>query len=128
MYEDFDIDTLRIDAEEETWIPTLLRAPMPGTVIDELRNKYSAFRSRHEESYVAMYEREDVRDVRREERRRFGMGGMMTPLRELHVKERRERGKRREEGVSEEVLGRIGEVMARNGGMDGERVEGRVGV
>lgn len=126
MYEDHDIDTLRIDVEEETWIPTLLRAPMPGTVIDELRNKYSAFRSRHEESYVAMHERADARNARREERRSLGMGGMMTPLRELHVKQRRERewGKRREEGISEEVLGRIGEVMARNGVSIGEeRVE-----
>ncbi len=99
---------------------------MPGTVIDELRNKYSAFRSRHEESYVAMYEREDAREARREERRSFGMGGMMTPLRELHVKERRERGKRREEEVSEEVLGRIGEVMARNGGSGAPTKEERM--
>lgn len=96
---------------------------MPGTVIDELRNKYSAFRSRHEESYIAMYEREDARNARREERRRFGMGGIMTPLRELHVKERREKMGRREEGVSEEVLGRIGEAMARHGGLEGGRVE-----
>ena len=54
-------DTLRIDVEEKSFLPTLLRPPMPASVIDELRNKYGKFRERHDEEWVAMKEAEDRR-------------------------------------------------------------------
>lgn len=52
-------DTLRIDVEEKTFLPTLLRPPMPLSVIDELRNKYSKFRDRHDDDWVASKLAED---------------------------------------------------------------------
>ncbi|KAK5149367.1 hypothetical protein LTS14_010975, partial [Recurvomyces mirabilis] len=45
---DHDDDTLRITVEEQTFRPFLLSPPMPLSVIDELRNRYSKFRTRHE--------------------------------------------------------------------------------
>jgi large subunit ribosomal protein L24 len=45
-------DTLRITTEEVTFLPTLIQMPTPDTVIDELRNKYSKFRIRHEDAYI----------------------------------------------------------------------------
>lgn len=63
-YADEKPDTLRIDVEEKTFLPTLLRPPMPMTVIDELRNKYSLFRDRHDEEWVATKEAEDEEKMR----------------------------------------------------------------
>jgi hypothetical protein len=49
---DHDCDTLRLDVETRTFVPTLLRPPMPESIIDELRNKYSKFRTRHDPEYI----------------------------------------------------------------------------
>ena len=111
QHEDHDIDTLRIDVEERTWVPTLLRAPMPGSVIDELRNKYSKFRDRHDEEYLAKKMAEDERAQIKKDSVRL----MMTPLQELHRKERAERLAKGQPTLSENTLAKIGEVMARNG-------------
>jgi len=59
MHTDEKPDTLRIQVEEKTFLPTLLRPPMPTSVIDELRNRYGKFRERHDEEWVAMNEAED---------------------------------------------------------------------
>lgn len=56
---DMKPDTLRMQVEEKTFLPTLLRPPMPTTVIDELRNRYGKFRERHDEEWVAKKEAED---------------------------------------------------------------------
>ncbi|KAK2749640.1 hypothetical protein FQN57_005862 [Myotisia sp. PD_48] len=47
------IDTLQIEVESKTFLPSLQTYPMPSTVIDELRNKYSRFRTRHDPEYIA---------------------------------------------------------------------------
>ena len=52
-------DTLRVDVDVQTFLPTLLRAPMPETIIDELRNKYSKFRDRHDDDFVEQKTAED---------------------------------------------------------------------
>ena len=110
VHEDYDIDTLRIEVEERTWVPTLLRPPMPLGVIDELRNKYSKFRDRHDAAFVARKMKEDEAA----EEKKKSSKGMMTPLKELHRKERAERKARGKPVLSEDKLERIGEVMARN--------------
>lgn len=46
-YQDQVNDTLRIDTEQVTFVPTLLRPPAPEAVLDELRGKFSRFRTRH---------------------------------------------------------------------------------
>ncbi|KAL8723946.1 MAG: hypothetical protein Q9166_008212 [cf. Caloplaca sp. 2 TL-2023] len=118
-FEDNDDDTLRIDVEQETWVPTLLRAPMPSGVIDELRNKYSKFRTRHEDSYIEMKEDMDRKNEERERELKWGGGTprvMLTPVQELNRMRRREReGVGEENKLTKEVLAGIGERMARSG-------------
>jgi large subunit ribosomal protein L24 len=48
-----EADTPRIRTELQTWVPTLQQPPMPPSVIDELRGKYSKFRTRHDDDWVA---------------------------------------------------------------------------
>ncbi|EER43628.1 KOW domain-containing protein domain-containing protein [Histoplasma capsulatum var. duboisii H88] len=53
------VDTLRIDVEDRTHIPSVNAYPFPVTIIDELRNKFSKFRTRHDPEWVAQKEEED---------------------------------------------------------------------
>lgn len=102
-----DDDTLRITVEEITDRPVLLAAPMPRSVIDELRGKYSIFRTRHEPEYVAKKLAMD----RAVERKELLAKSVMTPMMELREK-RREDKARQEKELTEEQLAKIGEVMA----------------
>ena len=114
---DEEIDTLRFEVEERTWVPTLLRAPLPGGVIDELRGKYSSFRTRHDEGYVRAAEaREKRREAWRAWQKTHG-GMLMTPAKEARRKELAElKEKTKGEPVlSPEQLGQIGQMMAANG-------------
>lgn len=107
---DNECDTLRIDAEENTFIPTLLRPPMPSCVIDELRNRYSKFRTRHEPEYIAKKETEEREKLARSK----AALSMRTPLQELNALIREEKRKRPEPVLTNDMLVKIGEVMARN--------------
>ncbi|KAI0843449.1 hypothetical protein F5Y06DRAFT_254962 [Hypoxylon sp. FL0890] len=107
---DYKCDTLRIDVEEKTFVPTLLRPPMPESVIDELRHKYSRFRTRHEPEYIARLEAEEKA---KEDRKKL-MESMRTPLQELHRVERANKKKKGKPRLTLEMLEKIGEVMARN--------------
>jgi large subunit ribosomal protein L24 len=49
---DGEYDTLRYEADEISWTPSLENPPFPSSVLDELRNKYSRFRTRHDPEYV----------------------------------------------------------------------------
>lgn len=109
-FEDHECDTLRIDVEEKTFVPTLLRPPMPAEVLDELRNRYSKFRTRHEEEYIAKKEAEAAEKVAR----RKSTKTMSTPVQELNAKIKAERKARGQPELTEEMLAKIGEVMARN--------------
>ncbi|KAF7186372.1 hypothetical protein HII31_12303 [Pseudocercospora fuligena] len=104
---DYDDDTVRMSVEERTFRPNLIRSPMPLSVIDELRGRYSRFRTRHEYEYVQKKEAEDAKV----EARKGLIKNMRTPLQELA--ELRERKKKEEEReLSDEQLARIGEVIA----------------
>ncbi|KAI1245522.1 hypothetical protein MGN70_012412 [Eutypa lata] len=103
-------DTLRIDVEARTFVPTLLRPPMPAQVIDELRGRYSRFRTRHEPEYLARLEAE----ARAKEDRRKLIESMRTPLQEFHRQERANKKKKGKPRLTVEMLERIGEVIARN--------------
>ena len=108
---DHDDDTLRIEVDERTWIPTLLGPPMPETVIDELRNKYSVFRDRHDDEYIKKKE-EGHALLELRKRRKTEM--MVTPLQELHRKQRAEKRKLGWAPLDQETMERIGQVMAQN--------------
>ena len=108
-HEDHDIDTLRIEVEEKTFVPTLLRPPMPETVIDELRNKYSKFRDRHDEDFVARKMKEDEEAAAAKNGARTLMS---TPLKETLRRERMAKKALGKPELSEDMLARIGELMA----------------
>ncbi|KAI1506532.1 hypothetical protein F5X99DRAFT_403894 [Biscogniauxia marginata] len=107
---DHKVDTLRIDAEERTFMPTLLRPPMPLAVIDELRGRYSRFRTRHEPEYI---ERLEAEERARRDRVKL-MDSMRTPLQEFHRAERANKKKKGKPRLTLEMLEKIGEVIARN--------------
>ncbi|KAI1766572.1 hypothetical protein GGR53DRAFT_485828 [Hypoxylon sp. FL1150] len=107
---DYKCDTLRIDVEDKTFVPTLLRPPMPESVIDELRNRYSRFRTRHDPEYIARLEAAE----REKQDRRKLMDSMRTPLQEYHRAERERKKKKGKPRLTLEMLEKIGEVMAKN--------------
>ncbi|CAJ2511582.1 Uu.00g072070.m01.CDS01 [Anthostomella pinea] len=107
---DTKADTLRIDVEAKTFVPTLLRPPMPETVIDELRGRYSRFRTRHEPEYIARLEAE----AQAKKDRAKLMESMRTPLQELHRAERANNKKKGKPRLTVEMLEKIGEVIAKN--------------
>jgi large subunit ribosomal protein L24 len=110
QHKDYDCDTLRIDVEEKTFVPTLLKPPMPSTVIDELRNKYSIFRTRHDEEYI----QEKMREDEEKEAKKRMAKEMMTPLKERRKEERKLLKAKGRPKLTEEMLAKIGEVIARN--------------
>lgn len=110
-------DTPRLDIDAQTWMPTLLRAPLPGTVIDELRGKYSKFRTRHDPEFVKRMQRIDSEKQTRERWIKSGAGLLDTPRKELML---RAQAKRRDEKVKrgpldEKVLEGIGRLMWERG-------------
>lgn len=106
---DFDCDTLRLDVEARTFVPTLLRPPMPTNVIDELRNKYSKFRTRHDPEYIEAKMQED----REKEAKRKQIEEMRTPLKDINRRERKLRKAKGKGKLSTDMLERIGQVIAR---------------
>jgi large subunit ribosomal protein L24 len=56
---DGEMDTPRMEVEASTFAATLSQPPMPSTVIDELRNKYGKFRTRHDPEYLRAKMMED---------------------------------------------------------------------
>merc|ERR1711939_384049 len=66
-HEDFENDTLRLNVDEQTFRPFLLHPPMPLSVIDELRNKFSRFRTRHDWDFIERKELEDEREEKRKD-------------------------------------------------------------
>lgn len=113
---DQEVDTLRFEVEDKTWIPTLLRAPMPASVVDELRNKYSRYRTRHEPAYQAALDEKQRERAAYKEWMKQGAGGMLlSPAKEARMMEVERLRKKGREGLRREVLERIGEVMANQG-------------
>ncbi|KAK3985576.1 hypothetical protein QBC44DRAFT_298865 [Cladorrhinum sp. PSN332] len=110
VYEDHEADTLRIDVEERTFVPTLLRPPMPEAVIDELRNKYSKFRTRHMPEYVAKIAEQEAEKKARQK----SVNTMLLPLQEYNRKLREVRRERGQPVLTDEMLEKIGAVIARN--------------
>ncbi|KAA8631984.1 hypothetical protein SMACR_06238 [Sordaria macrospora] len=108
--EDQPADTLRIDLDEKTFVPTLFRPPAPIQVLDELRNKYSIFRTRHTPEYIAKKEAEE----QEKETKKNAAKAMLTPVQEFNRKQRELRRARGQPVLTEEMLAKIGEVVARN--------------
>jgi large subunit ribosomal protein L24 len=106
--EDQSDDTLRIDVEAKTFLPYLLTPPIPGGVIDELRNKYSAFRTRHDPEYIAAKMEED----RLKEEKKKESEKMRTPLKEINRRERKLRKAKGKATLTPEMMENIGKLIA----------------
>ncbi|RSL69960.1 hypothetical protein CEP54_001999 [Fusarium duplospermum] len=107
-YETHPSDTPREAAENRSFYYNLLSAPMPETVIDELRNKFSKFRTRHEEWYVQQKEYE----ANTEQARQDSILSMQTPLQEYHAQQRELRAAQGEPELSDEMLEKLGAILA----------------
>ncbi len=88
--------------------------PFPAGVIDELRGKYSRFRSRHEDAYMAKLREKEESVKRREE---VDKTRMITPMQEWAEMRRREAEAREDPVLDEGALEKIGRVMAKNKGL-----------
>ena len=95
--------------EVKNFVPTLLTPPMPGSVIDELRNKYSVFRTRHDPEYIAAKMKEDEE----KEAAKKLSEQMRTPLKEVNRKERKLRKAKGKGKLTREMLEKIGQVIAK---------------
>lgn len=105
---DYPSDTLRLDVEIKSFVPTLLRPPMPGSVIDELRNKFSKFRTRHDPEYIE----EKIKEEQEKEAKKKMIEQMRTPLKEINRRERKMRKAKGKGKLTKEMLERIGRVIA----------------
>ncbi|KAJ5625947.1 hypothetical protein N7510_002256 [Penicillium lagena] len=77
-------DTTRMEADTDTWVPSLAHPPFPSSIIDELRNKFSKFRTRHDPEYVRLKVEEDYR------RQYYESRTMLTPIGEWRAKRQAE--------------------------------------
>lgn len=117
-HQDEEVDTLRIDVEEKSWVPSLTEAPFPLSVIDELRNKYSKYRVRHDPEWVEKKQREDYYREWRQNRQLF------TPKKELLERQLEEKKKAMESmkdesgnlKISQETASFIEQFMAKQAG------------
>ncbi|KAF4585815.1 KOW motif containing protein [Ophiocordyceps camponoti-floridani] len=108
QYEANKCDTLRDKVEERTFLFNLTSPPMPPSVLDELRNKYSKFRTRHEDWYVQKKEAEEAAKKAKATR---DVLSMRTPMDEFAEKRRQMRLARPEPLLTDEMLERIGRIM-----------------
>jgi large subunit ribosomal protein L24 len=111
--EDTPSDTFRIDVDAKTYIPTLLRPPIPRSVIDELRNKYSVFRTRHEPEYLAKKEAEEEEKVEKKKT----IKAMRTPMMDAKRLERKMKRKKGKGKLTDEMLERLGKAIAEKKGL-----------
>jgi large subunit ribosomal protein L24 len=111
-HKDHPVDTLRLDVEEKTFVPTLLHPPMPSQILDELRGKYSRFRTRHSDEFIAKVEANEAERARLKSKTVDPT--MRTPLQNLNRQLRQERKALGQPELSEEMLEKIGRVIARN--------------
>ena len=114
-YKDHDCDTFRIEVEKRTWVPTLIRPPMPPSIIDELRNKYSKFRDRHDEDFILKKKKEDEAAERK---KRELKQLMRSPTQELYKREQnRKKRAGSKQKLDEDTLSIIGQHMAKHRGL-----------
>lgn len=84
-FKDEPWDTLRMEVETPTWIPSLLHPPFESSILDELRNKYSKYRTRHDPEWVEEKKLEDYKEEYLKSRT------LLTPQGELRAKRLKEK-------------------------------------
>jgi large subunit ribosomal protein L24 len=101
-------DTPRDKVEDRSFYYNLLSAPMPTPIIDELRNKYSRFRTRHDQWYIEKKQAEEARVKGAQSM----MQSMQTPLQEFHAKQKAIKEARGEPVLTDDMLEKLGQVIA----------------
>ncbi|KAF2223481.1 hypothetical protein BDZ85DRAFT_295747 [Elsinoe ampelina] len=104
--QDTDSDTFRLTVDEPTFTPTLQRPPMPPSVIDELRGKYSKFRTRHEPEWLAQ-KQDEATAVQGRKQRLEALG--MTPMQKASAQHKA--SKSTAKALSDERLASLGEAI-----------------
>lgn len=74
---DEEWDTTRMEAETPTWIASLLDPPFPHSVLDECRNKFSRYRTRHDPEWAHQKKLEDYK------KEYFQSRSLLTPKGEM---------------------------------------------
>ena len=108
-FETHDRDTPRDQVEDRTFYYNLISAPMPPPVLDELRNKFSRFRTRHEGWYVAKMEHKEMLKKRRSET----VKSMMMPMDELYEENQKTKATKPEPQLSADMLEKLGQIIAK---------------
>ena len=103
-------DTARDEVDNRTFFYNLLTPPMPDQILNELRNPYSRFRTRHEAWYI---EKKEAEDAAKKGRANM-LKSMQTPEDELSEKRRKAKAERGEPELTDEMLAKIGEVMIKS--------------
>ncbi|RDA85452.1 hypothetical protein CP532_1018 [Ophiocordyceps camponoti-leonardi (nom. inval.)] len=106
----FQGDTFHADVESRTFYYGLRSPPMPPAVLDELRNRYSKFRTRHEQWYI---DRHEAEEAAKKAKKAKDVRSMMTPMDELHEKRQELRQARPEPQLTDDMLEKIGRIMLR---------------
>jgi len=105
--EDNDVDTLRQEVEHETYVPSINYAPFESSIIDELRNKYSKYRTRHDPEWVKAKKREDL------EKEYLATRAMLTPQGEIRAKRLAEKAAARQQLLDKDGNYKMTEESAR---------------
>ncbi|RCI12524.1 hypothetical protein L249_0358 [Ophiocordyceps polyrhachis-furcata BCC 54312] len=104
-------DTWRQEVEQRTFYYGLKSPPMPPSVLDELRNRYSKFRTRHEQWYI---DRHEAEEAAKKAKKAKDVRSMMSPMDELYEKRQQLRQARPEPQLTDDMLEKIGRMMLRN--------------
>lgn len=107
-YETHPADTVRQQVEDRTFYYNLLSPPMPEPVLDELRNKFSKFRTRHEPWYL---EKKEAEEAARKSRHETVLS-MQTPLEEFHAHRKALKAAQGEPELTDEMLEKLGAIIA----------------
>ncbi len=101
-------DTLRIDVDDVSFLPSLFHIPMPLSLIDELRNKYGRLRQDQRQEYVQQKMKQDAQE-HWEKRRR-----MLLPKQEYWDQRLKQKKIIEEAGVTEGTMQLIKATQAAN--------------
>lgn len=117
-FENKAADTRRIDVDPVTFIPSISQWILPGSAVDELRNKYSKQRYNHTRDYVQEKMKEDAEKQWKNRQR------MLLPQQEYWEKKSKQMAIQGQSTVSPETQKLIKETRAANLGRSSKGIVG----
>lgn len=99
-------DTLAVDVNYRSFSPSVLFLPLPDSVVDEIRNKYSWRRTGHTQEYVQQKIREDAEEQWKKRRR------MLLPQQEYWERQAKQKEARGKPEVTKETTDLIRNMQA----------------